>query len=53
MTFLFNGDIAEENPPCCRKGGTYLFFLKNVGENYYRSTNGPYGVYPISESDAP
>lgn len=44
---LYNGDIAEDNPSCCNVGETYLFFLKGVGENLYRSVNGPYGIYVI------
>lgn len=45
-TFLFHGDIAEDNPQCCIVGNVYLIFMKDVGEGYYRSANGPYGVYP-------
>ncbi|WP_201315230.1 hypothetical protein [Dyella sp. EPa41] len=41
MKVLYNGDIAEDNPSCCNVGETYLFFLKGVGENLYRSVNGP------------
>lgn len=49
VTLLFNGDIAEANPQCCIVGDVYLMFLKKVDGGYYRSTNGPYGVYPTQE----
>ena len=43
---IVDGDIAEDNPQCCIVGNVYLIFMKDVGEGYYRSANGPYGVYP-------
>ncbi|WP_233842454.1 hypothetical protein [Dyella sp. 2HG41-7] len=52
LRVLYNGYIAEDNPLCCKVGETYLFFLKNVGENLYLSINGPYGIYVIqAETD--
>ncbi len=51
LKVLYNGYIAEDNPLCCKVGETYLFFLKSVGENLYRSVNGPYGIYEIHSAN--
>ena len=53
LIVLYDGEIAEDNPLCCKVGETYLFFLKSVGENFYRSVNGPYGVYVIHSATDP
>jgi hypothetical protein len=44
---LFEGPISEFNPRCCEAGNTYLFFLEQLDDSYFRSMNGPFGIYPI------
>lgn len=44
---LVRGMIAEQNPSCCMRGRSYLFFLKRVQGAKYRSINGPFGIYPM------
>jgi len=44
---LFDGPIAEADPPCCDVGQTYLFFLKKAKGPYFQSVNGPFGVYRV------
>jgi len=48
IVVIFEGPIAELNPPCCEIGSTYLFFLRGDGRGHFESVNGPYGVYEIS-----
>lgn len=43
---LFNGEIAEMDPLCCKVGKSYLFFVRRVGA-YYRTVNGPFGIYEL------
>lgn len=44
---LFDGPLSEANPLCCEMGANYLFFVTSVGNNYYVTVNGPYGIYKL------
>ena len=44
---VFDGPLSEANPLCCEVGASYLFFVTRVGENYYATVNGPYGIYKL------
>lgn len=46
VVVLFDGEIAERDPLCCEVGKNYLFFIKRIG-SYYRSVNGPFGIYEL------
>ena len=47
---LFDGPISELNPLCCEIGFNYLFMLKKYKDDYYETSNGPYGIYKIDSS---
>ena len=47
VSLLSKGDIAESDPQCCEVGANYLFFLTNIKDDVYESTNGPFGVYKL------
>lgn len=43
---LFDGEVSEMNPLCCKVGKNYLFIIKRTGD-YYMTVNGPYGIYEL------
>jgi hypothetical protein len=49
-SIIFDGMVAELDPLCCELQSKYIFFLKKIDGNIYRSVNGPFGVYLIPQN---
>jgi hypothetical protein len=50
VALIYGTGMYENDPLCCEKGATYLFFLQRNRRGLFTSINGPRGVYRIDQA---